>query len=130
MYKKSLKPTANTGLECKINFWICACVSWNSQRFYVVRNWYQLLVLNISGSIKLGKSRKLFSSSDFWSPEAGFFPIETNKLLRYCRKEYLYKKCIFCFRCITKSCENCVLHLTNIWTISHTYKIHIGEQMF
>ena len=48
----------------------------------------------------------LFSSSDLWSPESGgFFPILTNKLLRWLRKEYLYKKIFWrILQTRTKSC--------------------------
>ena len=49
------------------------------------------LINNISNleRIQLVKRRKLFLSSDTWSPRAGFFPIGNHKLLKWCRKEDL-----------------------------------------
>ena len=42
--------------------------------------------------IKLVKSWKLFSSPDSWLQGAGFIPIRTHKLIRWWRRENLYKK--------------------------------------
>ena len=65
--------------------------------------------------IKLVKHRKLFSSSDQWSPGAGFFPIGTQKFLKKGKRIFVQK--VICFlrlKCMIKSCKNCVQRLTNL----------------
>ena len=53
------------------------------------------------------KRRKLIASSNSWSPAASFFPIGTHNL---CKKNIWF----LCFKRMIKSCENCVLRLTNL----------------
>jgi hypothetical protein len=63
----------------------------------------------------LVKFRKLFSSSDSWSPGMGFFPIGTKKILFGQERIYVYSFINFC---ISKSYKNCDL-LSNLNPTRH-----------